>query len=108
MANANPTFTSTVNASVRRKRDPMDNIGAIPSVVFDPEMMMVSHVIVHGNLGSSQHLTAKEAIEKRFIEVILYGHRYCVFIKSHSVQVVLTPSTNLMKQLQPSPSKGVH
>lgn len=108
MASARPTFMSTVTTAIGRQRQPMDQIGSIPSVVFDPEMMMVSHVIVHGSLGSARHLTFKEAVQKRYIEVIMYGHQLCLFIKSRNAQVMLTPSTNLMKQLQPSPSKGVN
>lgn len=108
MANANTTRWNTVNATVRRQRQPMDNLGAVPSVVFDPDFMMVSHVVLHGSLGSAQHLTPKEATQRKLIQTTAYGNQTIIFIKSHAAQVVLIPSGNLLRQLQPSPSKGQH
>ena len=87
--NANPTFTATVNASVGRKRQPIDNIGSLPSVVFDPEMLTISEVLLHGSLGTTQSMSVKQAIEKRLLEVAPYGHRVLVFIKSRQLQVRL-------------------
>ena len=99
MANARPTTWNTVNASIRRPPTPMDKLGSIPSVAFDPELMRVSHVAVYGSSleAGGRYLTVEQATQKRLIEVFRYGNQTCVLIKSHSVQVVLVPSTGLMK-----------
>ena len=112
MANAKPTHTQTINASAigslsRRKGSPIDKLGSIPAVVYDPDMMQVSHVIQHGTglSASAQHLTPKEAVGKKVIEFVEYGDQRLVYIKSRSTQVVLVPAVGLMRALQARPAR---
>ncbi|WP_394700268.1 hypothetical protein [uncultured Desulfosarcina sp.] len=105
MANANPTFTSNVNASVRRQRQPMDNLGAVPSISFDPQNLRIQTIAEHGDLGGPiRHWTVRQAVDKRLIEVVPYGHNQIVFIKASRVHVELGPSENLMKLAYSKPS----
>lgn len=97
MANANPTMTSKVLASKRRNRRPTDDIGAIPSLVLDDDLISITQVIAHGTLGTARSMSLSEAVKDGYISIIPYGDKHCVFIKSHSVQVILNPSTNLIK-----------
>jgi hypothetical protein len=87
---------------------PFDDIGVFPSFVIDPEINNISHIVQHSSMGTANHLTVREAVNMKLITLTAYGDKVAVFLKSSTVQVVLVPSTSLLKMLQPQPSERVH
>ncbi len=95
MADARPTFTQTVMASHwRTPKTRFEKLkGNTPTVTYDPNLMTVSHVVLHDLVGGAVHMTLKDAEAKRYVAVEPHGFNECVFLLRNSVEVVIVPST---------------
>ncbi len=103
MANAKPTFTATINNRGRRVKRPLDPLGSLPAVCYDPRIMRIGSVFLHTEGGQATVMTRKKAINKKLIEIVLYGGKVYVFLKSHRVQINLEPTDNLLKMMSAAP-----
>jgi hypothetical protein len=78
---------------------------SLPSVIFDPEVIEISHVFVHSaSSGMAQYMTVQQATDKNLVEIVLSGNHHVALIKSHHVQLVFRPAAGLLKALTSKPA----
>ncbi|WP_319405800.1 hypothetical protein [uncultured Desulfosarcina sp.] len=100
MANSRPTLGTIENACQPRKT--MGKVWSLPSVIFDPEVIEISHVFIHSaSTGLAQYMTVQQATEKNYVEIVLSGNHHVALIKTHYVQLVFRSSESLLKALAP-------